>query len=903
MIPADLSLSIAERVDAACDRFEAEWRAGRRPSVDAYLAAVPETDREALRPALLAVEAELRAGVPSGDTSRSSGRSSPARPGPTIEYAGDGSVIPTRIGRFEVRAVLGTGAFGRVYRAYDPTLDREVAVKVPLAEAVRTPEDHDRFVKEAKAAATISHPNICQVHEVGEQDGVPYIVMALVPGQSLADVIRARKEPMAEKQAAIIVRKLALALEAAHRKGVVHRDLKPANVMFDKERKDLVVMDFGLARRPVADGTARDTRSGVVMGTPAYMSPEQARGGSKDVGPEADVFSLGVILYELLTGSRPFIGTAHEVISQILLVEAEPPSQRRPGLDSTLEAACLKALAKDPARRFASMREFASVLDAYLRRPTGPVAETARAVETTPGKEADAEASSARKIEEVFAALTEQQKTAREETAAAVEAAAAKSRTPRWIFAGLALLLVGGLTAIAGIVFFTRSDRVKVTIELTDVDLADRTLSFFLDEESISAEQLAQPVELTPGEHVLVVKRGKEIVKRLLLTVTGGRSPSIKVKDITPSPPLTPKPVWRPLIRSAEELIEGETMNVLNAPGQTVRFENGSLILRGAGATFSPKFTGKNYIVRVVMVRPASLFMAARLQPGNADGYHVRFCHHDRRVDWPPYSLSKGAFGQLKTLRGTMQRFTTILLEYALSVYEDELAVYVNGERVISARDLDYTEGTIALRSDDNNPMVLQKVEVLVLDGTNTTPDDVFPRKIDPKELAYLAPEYLTPDRKKENLLKNGSFEAGLTDWKFESWRMKQECAQIATDKGHDGEEVLRITNDPDDDVRLIQVVNVKRNTRYLFSGWIKTSDVVCEAHNRTGGALLYMWGGHQRKTADLGGTNDWTYYAVVFNSGELTAVELAPRLGYFAATASGTAWFDDLSLIELPDE
>ena len=129
--------------------------------------------------------------------------------------------------------------------------------------------------------------------------------MALVPGQSLAEVLRRRTEPLPERQAAVIVHQLALALDAAHRKGVVHRDLKPANVMFDTERNELVVMDFGLARRSVP-GDVRDTQTGIVMGSPAYMSPEQARGDAKEVGPAGDIFSLGIVMYELLTGSRPF---------------------------------------------------------------------------------------------------------------------------------------------------------------------------------------------------------------------------------------------------------------------------------------------------------------------------------------------------------------------------------------------------------------------------------------------------------------------------------------------------------------------------------------------------------------------------------------------------------------------
>jgi len=267
MANLDRSLSVAQRVDAACDSFEREWRAGHCPRVDDYVAAAPEADRDSLRSALLAVEAELNTGRATSDTSvgteseRSDGQHGPPA---TVVRKPEQSVVPLRIGRFEVREVLGSGAFGRVYRAFDPTLDREVALKVPLAKALPT-ADRDPFLKEARAAATVSHPNICQIHEVGEHEGQPYIVMALIPGQSLAEVLRRRTEPLPERQAAVIVHKLALTLDAAHRKGVVHRDLKPANVMFDTERNELVVMDFGLARRLIP-GDVRDTQTGVVMG-------------------------------------------------------------------------------------------------------------------------------------------------------------------------------------------------------------------------------------------------------------------------------------------------------------------------------------------------------------------------------------------------------------------------------------------------------------------------------------------------------------------------------------------------------------------------------------------------------------------------------------------------------------
>jgi serine/threonine-protein kinase len=452
---ADPTLSAAERADAVCDEFEAAHRAGQAPRVEEYVARVPEAERAEVRAALAAVEAEL-----SGS-----------------------AAVPLNVGRFEVRGELGAGAFGRVYRAWDPNLQREVAVKVPQPGALRTAGDRDRFLKEARAAATISHPNVCPIHEVGEADGRPYIVMPLVPGHTLAAALKKRTEPLPEKQTALIVRKLALALDAAHKKGVIHRDLKPANVMFDRDRKDLVVMDFGLARRTDAGAGAGDTQSGVIMGTPAYMSPEQARGGAKDVGPAADVFALGAMMYEMLTGHRPFPGgTANEVIGRILLMNPDPPSALRPGVSPVLEAACLKALAKDPAARFASMREFAAAVDAFLRAPAAPAAETARAVETVPMAapvEDDADAglsTNTRKLADLFGALSEQQAAHRAETEEAIERAVAKARTPRWVFAAVGLLAAVALVALA-VVLLSGPRAVKVALHLDGIDLTDKSLS------------------------------------------------------------------------------------------------------------------------------------------------------------------------------------------------------------------------------------------------------------------------------------------------------------------------------------------------------------------------------------------------------------------------------------------
>jgi serine/threonine protein kinase len=379
MPPADPSLSLAQRIDAICDRFEADWKAGRRQPVEAYLADVPTSEQDAVRSAVLAVKQELETHDRSVDSSAvpDSDRTGAYRPQKSP---------PAQIGRFEILALLGEGAFGRVYKARDPQLDRDVAIKVPKVEAFAGQFDLQRFLREAKSAAAVQHPNICPVHEVNSEGDQPYIVMAYVPGKSLAEHLRGRTTPMPPKQAVLIVRKLALALQAAHDKGIVHRDLKPANILFDPQRKEVVITDFGLAVR-TSGGDVRQTQSGMLLGTPAYMSPEQARGDVKQVGPASDIFALGVILYELLTNQRPFQGSLGEVIGQIQHIE--PPSIRslNPQLDERLDAICRRALAKNPADRFPSMKALADALDAYLRdQPTA-------ATTTQKAKEADPEQS------------------------------------------------------------------------------------------------------------------------------------------------------------------------------------------------------------------------------------------------------------------------------------------------------------------------------------------------------------------------------------------------------------------------------------------------------------------------------------------------------------------------------
>jgi serine/threonine protein kinase len=278
-----------------------------------------------------------------------------------------GSGLKQEFGRYRIVRALGKGAMGTVYLAEDTQLQRHVALKTPHFEQEPTAELLERFYREARSAATLRHPNICPVYDVGQIEGTHYISMAFIDGHSLSAFVQSAK-PQPERQVLIVVRKLAQALQDAHDHGIVHRDLKPANIMIDT-RNEPIIMDFGLARQLQRDTNIRITQSGMLIGTPAYMSPEQIDGELDKIGPPTDQYSLGVILYELLTGQLPFRGSVAAVMGQIVTKETPPPSQLRPDLDPRIEAACLKMMAKSPVDRFPSLSAVAEELATILRNP------------------------------------------------------------------------------------------------------------------------------------------------------------------------------------------------------------------------------------------------------------------------------------------------------------------------------------------------------------------------------------------------------------------------------------------------------------------------------------------------------------------------------------------------------
>ena len=254
---------------------------------------------------------------------------------------------------------------GSVYLAQDTHLERPVALKVPDFGKHKDSEARRRFLEEARTAATLDHPYLCPVYDAGEIDGQLYLTMAYIEGQSLAALIGDEGWP--QRQVAALVGKLALALQEAHTRKVIHRDLKPANIMIKTTggRREPVIVDFGLARRDNPQ-EQRLTRMGQVMGTLAYMAPEQIRGNLNEIGPACDIYALGVILYELLTGRLPFNGSGLAVAAQILTESPVPLSTHRSDLDPALEATCRQAMARTIEDRYASMAELAAALTGFL---------------------------------------------------------------------------------------------------------------------------------------------------------------------------------------------------------------------------------------------------------------------------------------------------------------------------------------------------------------------------------------------------------------------------------------------------------------------------------------------------------------------------------------------------------
>ncbi|HEY7311843.1 MAG TPA: serine/threonine-protein kinase [Gemmataceae bacterium] len=309
-------------------------------------------------------------------------------PSPGVPVAGtqpaDGQRI--HVPGYEILDELGRGGMGVVYRARQVKADRVVALKMLLAGAYASATELARFRTEAEAVARLQHPHIVPIYEVGEHEGRPFFSMEFCGGGSLSDHLDGT--PFPPREAARWIEVLARAMHAAHQKGIVHRDLKPANVLLTEDGAAKIT-DFGLAKKLDEVG---QTNTGAVIGTPSYMAPEQAGGRSREIGPATDVYALGAILYELLTGRPPFkAATALDTILQVVNTEPVPPRRLQPHVPRDLETVCLKCLAKSPAKRYATAADLADDLRRWLRhepiraRPVGAVGRALKWVRRKPG--------------------------------------------------------------------------------------------------------------------------------------------------------------------------------------------------------------------------------------------------------------------------------------------------------------------------------------------------------------------------------------------------------------------------------------------------------------------------------------------------------------------------------------
>lgn len=403
-LPAELQA----RIEECCEDFEQSWQNGDSPSLEQTLFDFTPPTRSVLLKELILIERyyrlretgkivserelldehpeiaeELSQLFTSSHSARTriadqsdsgSGRLTVQEARPHFEQ------FPARFGRYQIMSRLGEGSMGCVYLARDSQLERSVALKLPQINWHTDKLVIARFYREARAAANLNHPNLCSVYDVDVIDGLHFITMEFIEGESLAALILSGQK-FSQQEIVQLIQQLAQALELAHQQGIVHRDLKPANIMIRQDGTPIIT-DFGLALMSQNEEATQITQHGQIMGSPSYMSPEQVDGDLDIIGPASDVYSLGVIMYELLAGQRPFQGSTASILSQITKGDPRPVREIQPEIDSRLDQICRKMLARSIELRYATMQDVVQVLATWEETNQNTIARK----QLSPGK-------------------------------------------------------------------------------------------------------------------------------------------------------------------------------------------------------------------------------------------------------------------------------------------------------------------------------------------------------------------------------------------------------------------------------------------------------------------------------------------------------------------------------------
>ena len=457
-------------------------------------------------------------------------------------------VLPMQFGRYQVKKELGRGQMGAVYLALDTELDRLVALKVARVSESGSATLIKRMAVEAKAAARVDHPQICKVYDAGEIDGVRFIAMQYIDGEDLKQLMKRTGRRRDMDEAIRLSQQILRALEAAHENGIIHRDLKPENIMLNR-RHEPVIMDFGLARKTVASSNAGLTQ-GMIVGTAAYMSPEQATGRAEDIDCRSDLYAVGVMLFEMLTGEWPFTGGAIEVMGKKCVQEPPSPLSLNPQLHAGLAAVCHKLIAKRKEDRYATCAEVINQLESiHLNSPPDfPRSLAAADLRTIPQNEAFPDLPyPPTPIPTTNSRSRKQTKRQNFDAAAWL----AQARQKSWFFPVAAAF--GSLPLLLfAVVMYVQLGKATVKIEI-----ADPSLKVSFNKQELTIENDGEPITVRPGEQTLIVSRGtlgtetksftlnRGETKQLTLALVEGE---VKLLDTAEYARLTSPPIVPPTV-------------------------------------------------------------------------------------------------------------------------------------------------------------------------------------------------------------------------------------------------------------------------------------------------------------------------------------------------------------------